>query len=76
MSLTPPPPPIALTPQLACSPDTSDDILWHIARYAPELRRWLPANPHASAELLEYIAQMGGPGVKESIEILLQSMGS
>lgn len=72
----PPPPPIMLTPRVACSPETSPDILWHIARHAPELRRWIPANPRASASLLEYIAQAGGPGVKESIELLLESMGT
>ncbi|RSX54645.1 hypothetical protein [Bifidobacterium samirii] len=72
----PPRPPILLTPLVACDPDTDPQILWHIARYAPELRRWLPANPSADAALLEYVAQAGGPGVREALTILLDSVES
>lgn len=70
----PPKPPLALTPRVACDPDTDEDILWHIARQAPELRRWLIANPAASAELLEYVSQAGGPGVARAFRVLFESM--
>ena len=70
----PPEPPIALTPEVACSPDTDPEILWHIAWHVPELRRWLVANPQASPELLEYVSQAGGPGVRRALEILLVSI--
>lgn len=69
----PPAPPIRLTPLVACDPDTDTDVLWHIAREAPELRRWLAANPKADAALLEYVAQRGGPGVKAALTVLLES---
>ena len=69
----PPAPPIRLTPLVACDPDTDMDVLWHIAREAPELRRWLAANPTADAALLEYVAQRGGPGVKAALTVLLES---
>jgi hypothetical protein len=71
---TPPDPPIALTPSVACSPETDTDVLWHIARHAPELRRWLVANPKSDAMLLEFVSQAGGPGVRQSLEILFESM--
>lgn len=71
--LEPPRPPLALTPLLAC--ETADeDILWHIAHEAPELRRWLVANPHADALLLEYVAQASGPGVNEAFHVFFASM--
>lgn len=70
----PPSPPLALTPAVACDPDTDMEILWHIARDVPRLRRWLVANPAADAELLEYISQAGGPGVKHALQVLLQSI--
>lgn len=70
----PPSPPIRLTPAVAVSPDTPPEILWHIAQHAPELRRWLVANPRADAILLEYISQAGGPGVKQALEVLLESL--
>jgi hypothetical protein len=58
---------------LAC--ETADeDILWHIAHEAPELRRWLVANPHADALLLEYVAQASGPGVNEAFHVFFASM--
>jgi hypothetical protein len=61
-----------LTPLLACETD-DEEILWHIAREAPELRRWLVANPHADALLLEYVAQSGGPGVNEAFAVFFES---
>ncbi|MBT1175802.1 hypothetical protein JS530_09885 [Bifidobacterium sp. LC6] len=70
----PPNPPIPLTPQVACSPDTDADVLWYIAQHVPELRRWVVANPTADAALLEYISQSGGPGVRQALEILLESL--
>lgn len=69
----PPAPPVKLTPLVACDPATEPEILWHIATYAPQLRRWLVANPAATAELLEYVSQQGGPGVKEALELLFAS---
>ena len=69
--LNPPPAPIRLTPLVACDPETSEEILWHIARYAPTLRKWVVANTAASPLLLEYISQQGGPGVKEALQMLL-----
>ncbi|WP_241218917.1 hypothetical protein [Bifidobacterium dolichotidis] len=71
---TPPPAPIRLTPLLAVDESTPAELLWHIARTAPELRKWLIANPAADAELLEYVSQAGGPGVKQAFEILFASM--
>lgn len=69
----PPAPPLALTPLLACDPQTDTKILWHIAKHAPQLRRWLIANPRADAALLEYVSQAGGPGVKEAFDVLFAS---
>lgn len=69
--VSPPPPPFMPTPMTACDPATPADVLWIIARDHPQLRRWLVANPKASAELLEYVAQAGGPGVREALLILL-----
>lgn len=71
---TPPPPPLELTPLVACSPETDPEVLEYIAREAPELRRWLVANPRADARLLEYVSQAGGPGVKEALTVLLDSL--
>nr|WP_240542347.1 hypothetical protein [Bifidobacterium felsineum] len=71
---TPPAPPIILTPQVACSPDTDMDVLWHIALHLPELRKWIVANPQADAAILEFISQAGGPGVKPALEVLLESL--
>ncbi|MBW3094848.1 hypothetical protein KIH75_05765 [Bifidobacterium sp. 64T4] len=73
-ALEPPAPPLALTPALAADPETDIDILWHIAREAPELRRWLVANPKADARLLEYVSQAGGPGVRRALNVLLDSL--
>ena len=69
-----PAPPIELTPLVACSADTAQDVLWHIAEYAPRLRKWLVANPSATPAMLEYLAQVGGPGVPEALRILLKSL--
>ncbi|WP_297316660.1 hypothetical protein [uncultured Bifidobacterium sp.] len=68
----PPEPPLVPTPAMATDPETPTDILWLIAREHPELRRWLAANPAASPALLETVSQLGGPGVKRSLEILLE----
>lgn len=70
-TLEPPQPPIELTPLVACDPNTPMEVLWHIAREIPELRRWLVAHPQADAALLEYVAQAGGPGVNEALTVLL-----
>nr|WP_318643736.1 hypothetical protein [Bifidobacterium platyrrhinorum] len=75
-ALEPPAPPLELTPLVAADPATGMDVLWHIARTAPELRRWLVANPNADAALLEYVSQAGGPGVKRALTVLLDSLDS
>ncbi|ADQ02486.1 conserved hypothetical protein [Bifidobacterium longum subsp. longum JCM 1217] len=49
-------------------------MLWHIAYHVPELRKWLVANPKADAPLLELVSQRGGPGVRQALEILFESM--
>ena len=64
--IEPPSPPILLT----------QDVLWHIAEYAPRLRKWLIANPSATPAMLEYLAQVGGPDVARSLQILLESLES
>lgn len=69
--VAPPAPPMKLTPAVACDPQTDEEVLWYIAHNAPELRRWLVANPQSTPELLEFVAQAGGPGVNEAIEVLL-----
>ena len=61
-------------PAVACSPDTDVAVLWHIAYHVPELRKWLVANPKADAPLLELVSQRGGPGVRQALEILFESM--
>lgn len=71
---TPPAPPLVPTPWHALNPDTDEAILWRIARESPQLRRWLVANTAASPELLEYVAQMGGPGVAEAFEVLFAGL--
>ena len=73
-TLNPPAPPILLTPRIAADPNTPIDVLWHIARHAPELRRWLVINPNADATLLEHISQAGGPGVKQALTILIETL--
>lgn len=71
---TPPEPPLVPTPWHAINPDTSEDVLWQIARQVPTLRRWLVANPAASPTLLEYVAQQGGPGVAEAFDVLFAGL--
>ncbi|MBT1166999.1 hypothetical protein JS539_09510 [Bifidobacterium simiarum] len=71
---TPPPPPLRLTAAVACDPHTDQDVLWHIAREAPQLRMWLIANPSATPAMLEFVAQTGGPGVRRAFEVLFESM--
>ncbi len=73
-SLPPPPPPIRLTEQVAATPQTSEEILWHIAKNVPRLRKWLIVNNAASPELLEYISQVGGPGVLNGFQILFECL--
>lgn len=69
---TPPPePPLVPTALMATDPTTDPSILWTIAREEPRLRRWLVANPAASPALLETVSQLGGPGVRRALEVLL-----
>lgn len=72
--MEPPAPPLALTPALAADPETAIEVLWRIARDEPELRRWLVINPKADASLLEYVSQAGGPGVKQALNVLFDSL--
>lgn len=72
--LDPPAPPIALNAVVASDPDTPPDVLWHIARHAPHLRKWVVVNRAADANLLEFISQQGGPGVRETLELLLDAL--
>ncbi|KFI78945.1 hypothetical protein [Bifidobacterium pseudolongum] len=72
--LDPPAPPIALNAVVASDPDTPLDVLWHIARHAPQLRKWVVVNRAADANLLEFISQQGGPGVRETLELLLDAL--
>lgn len=74
LKLNPPSPPLLLTPSVAADPDTDMEVLWHIARHVPDLRRWLVVNPKADAHLLEYISQAGGPGVHRALKVLLDSL--
>lgn len=74
--LMPPAPPIQLTESVASDPDTDPEILWHIARHIPHLRRWVVVNRSADARLLEYISQQGGPGVKRALELVLSDLES
>ena len=73
-ALNPPEPPLPLDPLIACDPSTDIDVLWFIALHAPELHRWLVANPSATPEMLEYIAQAGGPGVGQALSVLLETL--
>ena len=73
--LKPPEPPVILTPAIACDASTEPETLWKIALEQPSLRRWVIANPHADAALLEYIAQSGGPGVSQALEVFFEAEG-
>ena len=64
----------ALNAVVASDPDTPIDVLWHIARHAPHLRKWVVVNRAADANLLEFISQQGGPGVRETLELLLDTL--
>ncbi|MFT8592483.1 MAG: hypothetical protein ABF747_02575 [Bifidobacterium sp.] len=75
-ALDPPKPPLPQTALTACDPATPLDALWSIAHERPELRQWVIANTSATPELLEYIAQAGGPNVARCMRILLDSLGS
>lgn len=55
-------------------PSTPLPVLWRIARERPDLRRWLIVNPAAPPELLEYIAQTGGPGVGQGLRVLFAAL--
>ena len=68
----PPEPPLVPTALMATDPETDPSILWAIAREEPQLRRWLVANPAASPALLEAVSQLGGPGVRRALEVLLE----
>ena len=70
----PPLPPVKLTPTVATDPRTSPQTLWYIAQHVPHRRRWLIANESATPELLEFIAQAGGPGVAHAFAVLFDDL--
>lgn len=72
--LSPPEPPPQPSPAVACDPSTPLNVLWEFAREYPNLRYWIVANPTATPEILEFIAQQGGPGVAYGLGILLESL--
>ncbi|MCI1902103.1 MAG: hypothetical protein LKI93_05170 [Bifidobacteriaceae bacterium] len=59
-----------MSARIALDPRAEMDTLWEIAENYPKLRHWLIANPAASPELLEYVAQRGGDGVREGFAAL------
>lgn len=63
-----------MTAALALDPATEEPLLWFIAQSQPRLRHWLIANPASSPELLEYVAQAGGPGVEEGFAVLFNDV--
>jgi hypothetical protein len=71
-ALPAPPPP--LDEKMTMDPSTPLSMLWTIARNRPDLRRWLIVNPSAPPELLEYIAQAGGPGVNQGLRVLFNAL--
>lgn len=66
----PPQPPPKLDMATALDPRSDATLLWKIAEERPDLRHWLIANPASSPELLEYVSQRGGTGVKEGFHVL------
>lgn len=71
----PPAPPIELTPLVACNADTAQDVLWHIAEYAPRLRKWAGRQSFGDAcNAGISCARSAGPGVPEALRILLKSL--
>ncbi|MCR1996176.1 variant leucine-rich repeat-containing protein [Bifidobacterium animalis] len=40
----------------------------------PHLRKWVVVNRAADANLLEYLSQQGGPGVRQALELVLESL--
>lgn len=70
----PPQPPIKLDEKITMDPKTPLPLLWKIARERPDLRRWLIVNPSVPPELLEYIAQKGGPGVGQGLRVLFNAL--
>lgn len=70
----PPKPPVVINEIYACNPQTPLQELWNIAQQYPFLRKWIVANPNANAELLEYIAQVSGPGVEQALQVLCESI--
>lgn len=72
--LAPPRPPLALTVASALSPRTPQKALWAIARERSDLRKWLIANPAASPQLLEFVAQAGGDHVTAGLTVLFENL--
>lgn len=73
-TLPPPKPPTIFNELYACNPHTSIDELWHIAHEYPKLRHWIVANPNATPELLEFLAQTYHTQVHNALEILCTSI--
>lgn len=67
--------PTALCPTAQCASDPRTPVseLWELA-HIPELRRWIIVNTAAPAALINAIARAGGPGVREAMELLRESL--
>ncbi|MDD6462230.1 MAG: hypothetical protein PUF51_07300 [Bifidobacteriaceae bacterium] len=67
--------PTALRPTAQCASDPRTPVseLWELA-HIPELRRWIIVNTAAPAALINAIARAGGPGVREAMELLRESL--
>lgn len=64
---------VSATAQCASDPRTLPQDLWELARI-PELRKWIIANTAAPAALINAIARAGGPGVRQAMQLLHDSL--
>lgn len=64
---------VSATAQCASDPRTPPQDLWELARI-PELRKWIIANTAAPAALINAIARAGGPGVRQAMQLLHDSL--
>lgn len=64
---------VSATAQCASDPRTPPQDLWELARI-PELRKWIIANTAAPAALINAIAHAGGPGVRQAMQLLHDSL--
>lgn len=66
-------PRVLATAQCASDPHTPLQDLWELARIPP-LRRWIIVNTAAPAALINDIARAGGPGVRQAMRLLRESL--